>query len=175
MHIHLSTRVMFLQSLIKSRLTYGCHTWRPTHMEISKIESTYRYFLRCMVWNGHARVNPPTRNPSNNSSDESEEEENIDWSYIIPNEKLYQITGTSTITNFYKQRQINQMAHLIRRENNNVCKILTFHTAKRTKLGRKNLSILERAVQHSGLSHGQFLKDSFMKNNRQVSVSDAAR
>jgi len=74
MHVHLSTRVMFLKSLLRSRLTYGCHTWRPTPSEMSKIESTYQYFLRCMVWN---------------------------------NEKLFEITGSSTIQEFVNQQQIN--------------------------------------------------------------------
>ena len=62
---------------------------------------------------------------------------------------------------------MNWIAHIIRRENNNVCKILTCHSTKRTKVGRKSPSILERAVAASVVSFVQFLKDSFEKNNRQ--------
>ena len=152
---------MFLKSFVRSRLTYGCHAWRPSHVELNKIESTYRYFMRCMIWNGHARVNPPPRQSANSSSDELDEiQDDVDWSYIISNEKLYHITQASTIQEYMTQQQINWISHIIRRENNNVCKILTFHSTKRTKLGRKNLTVLERAVKESGLSLSQLLKSS---------------
>ena len=169
MHIHLNTRIMFLQSLVRSRLTYGCHSWRPTQTEINKIETTYRHFLRCMVWNGHARVNPPSQD-TNDTSIEEAEDDDIDWSYIINNERLYELTRVCTIKEFFSQRQINWISHIIRRPNNNVCKILTFHATKRKKIGRKVLSIIERAVEESGVSYAQFLKDSFSKNNRQVNT-----
>ena len=38
--IALSTRVDFLKALVRSRLTYGCHAWRPNYAELRKIEST---------------------------------------------------------------------------------------------------------------------------------------
>ena len=172
MKIHLSTRVMFLQSLVRSRLTYGCHAWRPNLQELSKIESAYRYFLRCMVWQGHARVNPPSRNSTSSTDSASSipndiDDEEYDWSYIINNQRLYQITKTDTIKTYYEQQQINWTKHIIRRRNNNVSKILTFHTTKRTRIGRKSLSILERSTHNSLVSRTQFLKDSFRKNNRQ--------
>ena len=120
-----------------------------------------------MVWNGHARVNPPPQEPLNTTSDEIDEnQDEIDWSYVITNEKLYQITGALTIQEYMTQQQINWISHVIRRENNNVCKILTFHSTKRTKLGRKNLTVLERAVKESRLCLSQFLKESFVKNNQ---------
>ena len=163
---------MFLQSLVRSRLTYGCHAWRPNLQELSKIESAYRYFLRCMVWQGHARVNPPSRNSTSSTDSASSipndiDDEEYDWSYIINNQRLYQITKTDTIKTYYEQQQINWTKHIIRRRNNNVSKILTFHTTKRTRIGRKSLSILERSTHNSLVSRTQFLKDSFRKNNRQ--------
>jgi len=150
MKIKLATRVMFLDSLVKSRLTYGCHTWKPTSAELSKINSTYNYFLRCMIWNGHKRINPPPRSArssssSSSSSDESEPEM-YDWGYIINNERLREITKTKTITQYYELQQIKWIAHVIRRENDNICKILTFHSTKRKKRGRNIKSILERAI-----------------------------
>ena len=45
MSINISTRIIFLESLVRSRLIYGSHCWRPTATEINKIETTYRYFL----------------------------------------------------------------------------------------------------------------------------------
>ena len=171
MNIKIRTRVQFLESLVRSRLTYGCHSWRPTQPEMDKIETTYRFFLRRMIWNGYTRVNPPPRNPSQNQPSVSQtsdvEENEIDWRFVINNDRLYQITCATSIKEFYERQQINWIAHIIRRENNNVCKVLTFHSTKRTKVGRKSPSILERAVAASGVSFTQFLKDSFEKNNRQ--------
>ena len=172
MKIKLNTRIMFLDSLVKTRLTYCCHAWKPSKVEINKIDSTYRYFLRCMIWNGHLRINPPSRtsgSSSDGSSISSDEDhldsEDYDWAYVVNNEDLYQITKTKSIRHFYEQQQIKWIAHIIRRENNNICKIMTFHKTKRTKRGRKQLSILERCIQNSGLGKSEFLKTSFLKKN----------
>ena len=116
---------------------------------------------------GYYGVNPPPREPIEDSNDEMDEDE-IDWSFVISNERLYELTDTCTIKEFVGQRQVNWISHVIRRQNSNVCKILTFHSTKRTKQGRKTLTVLERAVRHSGVGLTQFVSDSFAKNNRQV-------
>ena len=175
MSISINTRIMFLESLVRSRLTYGCHCWRPTASEINKIEATYRHFLRSMIWNGFKRVNPPSQqqnqdNTDGNSEDDGNEtEEEIDWSYIINNDRLYELTNSKDISTYYKLQQMNWISHIIRRENDNISKILTFHSTKRKRLGRSTTSILERVVQRSGISYTQFLKDSFRKMNNQQS------
>jgi len=148
-----------MRSSSKATGVYSRLIFRP---ELNKIESTYRYFLRSMVWNGHARVNPPRQDPADDSSDETDD---VDWSYVINNEKLYSVTGTSNVQDFIEVQQVKWISHVIRRENDNVSKILTFHTTKRTKPGRKSLSVLERAVKYSGTTYSQFLSDSFKKNN----------
>ena len=123
-----------------------------------------------MIWNGHLRINPPRRtseNSSDGSSISSDEDhldsEDYDWAYIVNNEDLYRITKTKSIEHFYEQQQIKWIAHIIRRENSNICKIMTFHKTKRTKRGRKQLSILERSIQNLGLDKSEFLKTSFLK------------
>ena len=170
--IKLSTRCTFLKTLVRSRLTYGCHSWRPNQEELSKLNATYRFFLRSMVRNGHARVDPSPRETNLNESDEQSsddiDEEAIDWRYVINNQRLHQITATVSVSEFYEEQQANWVSHVIRRNNNNVCKELTFNSVKRTRLGRKIPSILERAVQQSGLSSSEFLRTSFRKENRQV-------
>ena len=93
--------------------------------------------------------------------------EEVDWRFVITNIRLYEITKSKTISEYYKQQQINWVSHVIRRENDNVSKILTFHNTKRTRQGRKVASILERAVEHSNTSYSQFLSDSFKKMNSQ--------
>lgn len=162
--ITLSTRMLFLNSLVRSCLTYGCHCWKPSSQELSKIESTYRYFMRCMVFNGHKRVNPPSDRQSD--LDQDIEEDDVDWRYVINNENLYEITQSSTIQSFYEQQQRNWMSHVIRRPNNNICKALTFHSTRRVRLGRKPLSILDRAVQSSNTSQSEFLRSAFNRGNQ---------
>ena len=170
-NIKLDTRIMFLNSLVRSRLTYGCHAWRPSSSEISKLDATYRYFLRCMVWNGFSRVNAPSTSFSTQSStsEESTNENEIeyDWRYIITNRKLEQLTRTKPISSYYRLQQQNWVAHVIRRENNNPCKMLTFYNINRKKRGRRSPSILDRAVQHSGLTINEFISKCFMKQNPQ--------
>ena len=119
---------MFLNSLVRSRLTYGCHAWRPSSPELNKLDSTYRFFLRSMIFYGLDRVNRPPANVASRNSSESSDEEEYDWRYTITNEKLQDITKTSSIADFYKMQQVTWIAHVIRRDNDNVCKILTFHT-----------------------------------------------
>ena len=161
MHIPLSTRIPFLNSLVRSRLIYGCHCWRPSAAEISKIESTYRYFLRSMVWSGHTRVNPPTLQSSHASSDSSSDEDEVDWRYKMTNVELYRITKTSTITDYFQKQQNQWISHTVRRSNHNLCKKLTFHSVQRTKRGRKTPTILENVIHNSGMQAGQYLKSCF--------------
>ena len=160
--IALSTRVDFLNALVRSRLTYGCHAWRPNYAELSKIESTYRFFLRCMLWNGHSRINPPS---SEDDLEESIEDDNVDWHYKVTNLELYQKTKTKPIEDFHRKQQNNWISHIIRRRNDNICKILTFDSVKRTKRGRKTPSILERVIEHSGTTCSEYLRNSFNKRN----------
>ena len=87
------------------------------------MDSTYRYFLRHVIFNGYGRVNAPSNTAAEDSSDDDEE---VDWRFIITNERLHELTKTNTISSFYQRQQVDWIAHLIRRENDNVGKILTF-------------------------------------------------
>ena len=168
--IALSTRVTFLNGLVRSRLTYGCHAWRPLQSELNKLNSTYNYFLRSIIVNGFERQRSPVaarRVPSSDEEEEEPEEEepgdDADWSFTIDNEKLFTIAKTISIKDFYSQQQVNWIAHVIRRENSNPCKKLTFHWTKVSKRGRKTTSIIERATASSGLSRNQFIRDCFLR------------
>ena len=156
-NIHLATRVMFMNSLVRSRLTYGCHAWRPTQSEMSKLSSRYKYFLRCMVYNGFKRVCPPEKDDPDASS------ETVDWRYVISDDKLLQITKCIPLEQYYQVQQKKWVAHITRRENDDVVKVLTFHDMKVLKVGRPVPSILQRVIAESDLDRAQFLKSCFMK------------
>lgn len=55
-HIQLKTRVSLLNSLVRSRLTYGYHAWRPTTTEFVKISTIYGRFICSMVINGYKKL-----------------------------------------------------------------------------------------------------------------------
>lgn len=158
--ITLATRIRLLNALVRSRLAYGCHAWRPTQSELNKLECTYNRFLRSMIFKGFDRKNPPT-----SIETDSEEEENIDadWGYVVNNTQLYEIVNTPTISEYFSHQQLKWISHVIRRENSNPCKQLTFHEAKNTRLGRRTTSIINRAVSASGCSRSQFIRNSFLK------------
>ena len=97
-----------------------------------------------MIWNGHSRVNPPS---SEDDLEDSLDDYSIDWRYKVTNLELYLKTKTEPIEEFHRKQQNNLISHIIRRRNDNICKILTFDSVK-TKRGRKTASILERGIKH---------------------------
>ena len=161
--IRLHTRIKFLNGLVRSRLTYGCHSWRPTEPEINKIDSTYNRFLRRMVRHGFDRINPPSQNnvQSEESDHDNSQEQEPDWRYEINNETLHNITKTVSIREYFEQQQHNWISHCIRRDNDEVSKMLTFHTTMNRLRGRSSASILQRVVKRSSLDRGQFLRNCF--------------
>ena len=50
--INLRTRVMFLNSFVRSRLTYACQNWNLTKLQYDRLDVTYRVFLRRMARGG---------------------------------------------------------------------------------------------------------------------------
>ena len=156
-NIPLKLRINLMNSLVRSRLTYGCHAWRPTQTEMYKIESMYNFILRSMVFAGFKRKNPPSSSTDDNAD--------IDWGFILTNKELHSITNTSSITDFYMNQQMNWCSHVIRRENNHPCKMLAFHVTKNKRKGRLTPSIIDNAVKYSGVSRSQFIKDSFNRHH----------
>ena len=122
-----------------------------------------------MLYNGHTRVNPPpVIGNDSDTSDEEEpvEEEQYDYRYVLNNEEIHNITNTKPITEYYQQQQADWISHIIRRDNQNLCKILTFHSIESRRIGRRTKLILQRAIDASCLSTSQFLRKSFLKMNR---------
>ena len=152
-HIQLKIRVSLLTSLVRSRLTYGCHAWRPATAELAKLSTAYKRFLRSMVTNGYKRVNQP--DPS------AEKSETVDWRYVIKDRDLFSITQTDSIESFYTEQQHKWIAHTIRRPNNETIKKLTFHQTKNVRRGRRIQSILEKSQQRSNTEKQQYLKNCF--------------
>ena len=76
--IHLSTRIMILNSLVRSRLAYGCQTWTLSSAQQYRLNASYMSMLRKMVRGGYKR-----------KPDE--------WAYQPTNQSLLNICKTESI------------------------------------------------------------------------------
>ena len=140
----LSQRVHFFNSLIRSRLTYGCQNWALTAAMYDKIDTCQRIMLRKMIFGGfRKRVN---FDPSDLS---------IKYHYQTP--ELLEITKTEDVSTFVKKQQRNYAAHLIRTSNSKPTKQLMFNNDRYRKPGRHAPELLQQAVKQSGLSEVEFL------------------
>ena len=161
-NVDMKTRVLLLNGLVRSRLTYGCHVWRPLNREIGKVCSTYNNFLRRMITNGFERIGSQPRQNQLDDSDDPEDAE-FDYRYVIPNEQLYEQTGTSDLRSYYEKQQQKWISHTIRASNDDPIKILTFHQVKSTGRGRKVKSIIQRVIDRSNVDINQFCRECFSR------------
>ena len=121
--INLRTRISFLNSFVRSRLTYACQNWNLTSYQYERLDISYRTFLRRMVSGGFRHVDV-----SDN-----------DYRYSLSNAQLHSICGTKDVSVFIKSQQKN---YVIRMPCERSTKILMFNDDKNVKRGRvENVSI----------------------------------
>ena len=111
--IHLSTRVKFLNSFVRSRLTYSCQNWNLTTAQFVKFDVTYRNLLRGMVRRGFNRVDTDG-----------------DFRFTIDNEKLHHICHTEDVSLFIRKQQKNYAGHVVRMPVDRGIKQLMFNSDK---------------------------------------------
>ena len=131
--IHLRTRVMFMNSYVRSRLTYACQNWNLSQAQYDRLDVCYRRFLRRMVRGGFKR---------------KEDSGDNEFSFKINNAKLHQLCGTSDLNLFIKQQQCNYAAHIVRTSSERAAKKLMFNTDRYTKAGRATPTLLEQAAKN---------------------------
>ena len=138
--IRLSTRVIFLNSFIRSRLTYACQNWNLTKLQYQRLDVAYRTFLRRMIRNGFKCIN---------------EKEN-DFRLHISNEQLHNICGTKDVSDFINKQQKSYTSHIIRMSNNSCMKQLMFNSDQYTRRGRPIGVLLEQVVKRNNTSIDAF-------------------
>ena len=72
--IWLNTRVKFLNTIVRSRLLYGCHSWRPTQKKIKKLDALYNSYLRRIVTGGYRLKRPPPKDSSEKGKTDMDED-----------------------------------------------------------------------------------------------------
>ena len=135
--IFLSTRIKFLEACIRSRLLYSVQAWQLGAREMQKLESVWHGFLRRMVKGGFKRKNAPK-----DKNDNSIPPEEIDWSFLLSNEKIREITKTTEIKHFCHAQHLKYIAHVTRLDNDSVQKQLLFCNFKNRSNRWGNLSKL---------------------------------
>ena len=128
--IFLSTRIKFLEACVRSRLLYSVQAWQLNASEMKKLESIWHGFLRRMVKGGFKRKNAPK-----NKNDNSIPPEEVDWSFVLSNEKIRKITNTTEINHFCHIQHLKYIAHVSRLSNECLQKQLLFadssHSSRR--------------------------------------------
>ena len=137
--ILIKTRIIILNSMVRSRLTYSCQTWNLTSRQTDRINSTYTTMLRKMVKGGYRR------------------KKDTEWNFVLSNSDLHTICGTEDINEFTARQQRKYLAHLARQPNSTLTKKLLFNSNEASKPGRK--STLESRV----LTNEQCTADEFYK------------
>ena len=146
--INLRTRVMFLNSFVRSRLCYSCQNWNLTQYQYDRLDVAYRVFLRRMVRGGFRFC----------------DESNGDFRYVINNNRLHQICGTSDLSLFIKLQQRNYVMHVIRMSLERNVKCLTFNDDKNVRRGRPAKSLLHQVTDNENVSIDQLCNISLGKN-----------
>ena len=106
--ISLRTRVQILNSLVRSRLTYGCQVWTLNTEQRNRFHSFHCGLLRRMIRGGFKR------------KDDS-------MALKLTNENVLRTCDTESINTFIARQQKQFLAHVIRREDESLIKQLMFN------------------------------------------------
>ena len=134
--ISLSTRVKVFNSLVRSRMTYGCQTWTLTKRQASHINARYVSMLRRMVSGGFRRKTGT-------------------YHYVITNTEILKRCCTENLIDFISRIQRNYIAHVIRKDNFNITKRVLFNSDK-TIVPGKRINVLKTVIENEKMTLDMF-------------------
>lgn len=146
-NIALRTRIIFLNSYVRSRLIYACQNWNLDANQLARLDVTYRRFLRRMIRGGFRFV----------------DEANNDYRYVITNDRLHEICGTEDLANLISKQQFEYAKHVIRMSQDRSIKLLMFNDDKYTKRGRPSKTLLDQVIGHSLITLNELCNRALMK------------
>ena len=111
--INLSIRRKFLEACVRSRLTYATQSWRPSEDQIKKLESCWFGFLRRMIKGGFRRK-------------PAENDDQPNFSFVYTNIEVEKIVKSKPLRDFMDAQYLRYIAHVCRRDNNNLSKLSLF-------------------------------------------------
>ena len=115
--IRLKTRVLMLNSLVRSRIVYSSQTWSVTKTQINRMNSLYISLIRKMAKGEYKRKTDS-------------------MSYRLTNADLLRVSGTEDLRGFIQRQQRNYVGHVIRKDNTSIVKRLLFNDDASHKPGR---------------------------------------
>ena len=139
--IRLSTRILILNSLVRSRLTYGCQTWTLNNRQKERVNSAYTSMQRKMVRGGYHR------------------KEN-EWGYKLTNQDILSLCKTESIDAFTSRQKRRYLAHLIRLPDKSITKRMLFNADISVRPGRQT-TFIKSALDGSNIH--QFAQKALMK------------
>ena len=140
MKTRLSTRILMLNSLVRSRLTYSCQTWSLSLAHINKVNSHYLSFIRKMVKGGYRRKTDT-------------------WRYLLSNDDLLRLGKTIDLTTYVRRQQRNYLAHIVRKETSSVTKRLLFNCSPSHKRGRQT-TLLSSVLENENCTMDEFITNA---------------
>ena len=137
--ISLRTRVEIFNSLVRSRLTYGCQTWTLSTKHENQLNASYVRMLRMMIRQRFKRKEDS-------------------WAFIIlTNNDIINRCKTDTLPTFIKRQQERFMTKVISSEDDSVIKRMTFNNDASHQRGPKR-SLLQSVVANSNCQEAEFFK-----------------
>ena len=145
-NLSLGLRVNFLNSLVRSRLTYGCQNWALTKAMFDRVDTCYRIMLRKLIRGGFKK--------------DEVLEDGTRMKYHYKSAGILKITKAEELSSFVKRQQRNYAAHLARTSNTRPTKQLMFNVDKYRKPGNHAPELLQQVVKHSGVTSAEFLNQA---------------
>ena len=139
--IMLRTRTVVFNALVRSRLTYSCQIWSLTKKQIEHINARYTNMIRKMVRGGFRRKEGS-------------------YSYVITNEDLLQKCNTESMVKYIRRQQRNFLAHIVRKSDTSITKLLLFNNNKSIKQGRK-VTLYDSVLKYENITADTFNEKAY--------------
>ena len=136
-----STRISFLNALVRSRLTYGLQNWILSPRQLSQIESAYIGYLRHICKGGHQTKRVDHENTDTTKADHH-------YEHVKSAAKIREICGVESLKDFITSQQTRWVGHLLRSSNMRAVKQLSFESSKKHKSGTLPMTIPKIVTSH---------------------------
>ena len=141
--VKLSVRISILNSLVRSRLTYGCQTWILTVAQKDRINAVYYSMIRKMVRGGYKRK------PN-------------EWGFKFTNQNLLDLARTESVCSFVERQKKRYLAHVVRLPNTSLVKRMVFNSDATIIPGRQT-TLLRSVLENENMSMKIFGKLAHLK------------
>ena len=138
--INIKTRMLMLNSLVRSRILYSCQTWCITQLQMQQMNSQYLNFIRKMVNGGFRRKGDGS------------------WSFFYSNEDILRIAGATDLTTIVKRQQHGFLGQIVQKANGSMIKQLIFNSDRYHKRG-PHQNLLSLVLKNEDQTLDEFLND----------------